>query len=144
MAVNGNELKVEGKKMEEYFEEMFRDGALSLCSLGQIIMAIKGWSLRLMEISVRSSFNESKLNNNVPLCTPRYLIRELYLTVLLGDETHRSLLILWKKKKYHEFLRIFFCSRYFNFVFPLIFRKSKTDPDIDTNSNLKFDWCFTY
>lgn len=108
MAVNGNELKVEGKKMEEYFEEMFRDGALSLCSLGQIIMAIKGWSLRLMEISVRSSFNESKLNNNVPLCTPRYLIRELYLTVLLGDETHRSWLILWKKKYITNFFEFFF------------------------------------
>lgn len=142
MAVNGNELKVEGKKMEEYFEEMFRDGALSLCSLGQITMAIKGWSLRLMEISVRSSFNESKLNNNVPLCTPRYLIRELYLTVLLGDETHRSWLILWKKKKYHEFLRIFFVLVILILSFLLFSERVKLIHD--TDSNLEFDWCFTY
>lgn len=142
MAVNGNELKVEGKKMEEYFEEMFRDGALSLCSLGQITMAIKGWSLRLMEISVRSSFNESKLNNNVPLCTPRYLIRELYLTVLLGDETHRSWLILWKKKKYHEFLRIFFVLVILILFFLLFSERVKLIHD--TDSNLEFDWCFTY
>lgn len=138
MAVNGNELKVEGKKMEEYFEEMFRDGALSLCSLGQIIMAIKGWSLRLMEISVRSSFNESKLNNNVPLCTPRYLIRELYLTVLLGDETHRSWLILWKKKNITNFFEFFFVLVILILFFLLFSERVKLIHD--TDSNLEFDW----
>lgn len=142
MAVNGNELKVEGKKMEEYFEEIFRDGALSLCSLGQITMAIKGWSLRLMEISVRSSFNESKLNNNVPLCTPRYLIRELYLTVLLGDETHRSLLILWKKKNITNFFEFFFVLVILILSFLLFSERVKLIHD--TDSNLEFDWCFTY
>lgn len=138
MAVNGNELKVEGKKMEEYFEEMFRDGALSLCSLGQITMAIKGWSLRLMEISVRSSFNESKLNNNVPLCTPRYLIRELYLTVLLGDETHRSWLILWKKKNITNFFEFFFVLVILILSFLLFSERVKLIHD--TDSNLEFDW----
>lgn len=142
MAVNGNELKVEGKKMEEYFEEMFRDGALSLCSLGQITIAIKGWSLRLMEISVRSSFNESKLNNNVPLCTPRYLMRELYLTVLLGDETHRSWLILWKKKNITNFFEFFFVLVILILSFLLFSERVKLIHD--TDSNLEFDWCFTY